>query len=197
MRTFAIHAVTLLSLVLASQPLAVQAETFTVDAAHTSVIFGISHMGFSYTYGRFNKVAGSYVLDEANPAASSFQLTIDASSIDTNDAKRDEHLRGADFLSTNEFPTITFQSTGVTAEKNDKDETVLQVKGDLTMHGVKREVTLPLRLLKVGMSPMDNKKHSGFLCETRLLRSEFGMTNMIPGVGDEVAVTISFEGVAE
>ena len=197
MKSFAIHAVVLLSLVLASQPQAVQAEKYTVDAAHTSVIFGISHMGFSYTYGRFNKVAGSYVLDEANPAASSFQLTIDAASIDTNDAKRDEHLRGADFLSTNEFPTLAFQSTGVTAEKNDKGETVYQVKGDLTMHGVKREVTLPLRLLKVDMSPMDNKKHSGFLCETRLARSEFGMTNMIPGVGDEVAVTISFEGVVE
>jgi polyisoprenoid-binding protein YceI len=197
MKSFAIHALVLLSLALASQPLPAQAEKYTVDAVHTSVIFGISHMGFSYTYGRFNKVAGSYDLDEANPAASSFQLTIDAASIDTNDAKRDEHLRGADFLSTNEFPTLTFQSTGVTAEKNDKGETVYQVKGDLTMHGVKREVTLPLRLLKVGMSPMDNKKHSGFLCETRLLRSEFGMTNMIPGVGDEVAVTISFEGVVE
>jgi polyisoprenoid-binding protein YceI len=160
----------------------VWAEKYTIDPAHTSVIFGISHMGY---------------LDEANPAASSFQLTIDAASIDTNDAKRDGHLRSADFLSANEFPTITFQSTSVAAEKNDKGETVYQVKGDLTMHGVKREVTLPLRLLKVDMSPMDNKKHSGFLCETRLARSEFGMTNMIPGVGDEVAVTISFEGMVE
>jgi polyisoprenoid-binding protein YceI len=118
---------------------------------------------------------------------------IDAGSIDTNDAKRDGHLKGTDFLNTNEFPTITFQSTEVKAEKNDKGETVYQVTGDLTMHGVTRKVTLPLRLLKVGLG-MDGKKHSGFLCETRLLRSEFGMTNMIPGVGDDVAVTISFEG---
>ncbi len=205
MKFFAIHAVALLSLILASQPLAVQAEKYTLDAVHTSVIFGISHMGFSYTYGRFNTVAGSYVLDEANPAASSFQLTIDAASIDTNDAKRDGHLRGADFLSTNEFPTITFQSTSVTTEQAEAGAApdgsaggiIYQVKGDLTMHGVKREVTLPLRLLKVGVSPMDSKKHSGFLCETRLARSEFGMTNMIPGVGDEVAVTISFEGIVE
>ena len=94
--------------------------------SHTSVIFGISHMGFSYTYGRFNKVAGSYVLDEANPAASSFELTIDASSIDTNDAKRDEHLRGADFLNTNEFPDLRSRAPKSTAEKNDKGETILK-----------------------------------------------------------------------
>lgn len=205
MKSFGAHALVLLALSLGAQPAVHAADSYVVDPSHTSVIFGISHMGFSYTYGRFNKVAGSYVLDEANPAESSFQLTIDAASIDTNDAKRDGHLRGADFLSTNEFPTITFQSTEVKAEsagagappEGSAGAVVYQVTGDLTMHGVTRKVTLPLRLLKVGVSPMDNKKHSGFLCETQLLRSEFGMTNMIPGIGDEVAVTISFEGVAE
>jgi polyisoprenoid-binding protein YceI len=197
MKKFVLSALVLLSFSVASMPQLLRAENYALDTAHTSVIFGISHMGFSYTYGRFNKVAGKYTLDESNPAASSFELTIDAASIDTNDAKRDGHLRGADFLSANEFPTLEFKSTSVTAEKNERGETVYQVKGDLTMHGVKREVLLPLRLLKVGVSPMDNKKHSGFLCETRLLRSEFGMTNMIPGVGDEVAVTISFEGAVE
>lgn len=197
MKKFVTSTLVLLSFSVVSMPHLLRAENFALDTTHTSVIFGISHMGFSYTYGRFNKIAGKYTLDESNPAASSFELTIDAASIDTNDAKRDGHLRGADFLSANEFPTLDFKSTSATAEKNDKGDTIYQVKGDLTMHGVKREVLLPLRLLKVGISPMDNKKHSGFLCETRLLRSEFGMTNMIPGVGDEVAVTISFEGIAE
>lgn len=197
MKKFTLSALVLLSFSMVSMPQLLRAENYALDTAHTSVIFGISHMGFSYTYGRFNKVAGKYTLDESDPSKCSFELTIDAASIDTNDAKRDEHLRGADFLSAAEFPTLDFKSTSVTAEKNDKGELIYQVKGDLTMHGVKREVLLPLRLLKVGVSPMDNKKHSGFLCETRLLRSEFGMTKMIPGVGDEVAVTISFEGAAE
>jgi polyisoprenoid-binding protein YceI len=196
MKSFALRAVVLLSLAIASRPLAVQAENYSIDPAHTSAIFGISHMGFSYTYGRFNKVAGSYVLDEANPAESSFELTIDAASIDTNDGKRDEHLRSPDFLSVKEFPTITFKSTGLSAEQNDKGETLYQVTGDLMMHGVTRPVTLPLKLLKVGPG-MDGKQRSGFICETRLARSEFGMTKMIPGVGDDVAVTISFEGIAE
>ena len=196
MKSFAMHAVVLLALAIGSHPLALRADNYALDASHTSVIFGISHLGFSYTYGRFNKVAGSYVLDEVDPAGSSFQFTIDAASIDTNDAKRDEHLRKPDFFNTNEFPEITFKSTEVALKKNDKGESVYEVTGDMTMHGVTRKVTLPLRLLKIGPG-MDGKKHSGFLCETRILRSEFGMTNMVPHIGDDVAVTISFEGVAE
>ncbi|MDZ4658582.1 MAG: YceI family protein [Bythopirellula sp.] len=196
MKSFVTRAVVLLALAVASQPFAVRADSYALEPSHTSVIFGISHMGLSYTYGRFNQVAGNYVLDEANPAASNFQMTIPTASIDTNDAKRDDHLRGPDFFNAKEFPTITFQSTAVKAEKNDKGETIYQVTGDLNIHGVTRKVTLPLRLLKVGPG-MQGEMRSGFLCETRLARSEFGMTNMIPGIGDDVAITISFEGVKQ
>ncbi len=204
MKSFVNNVVVLLALAVASLPFAVQAENYKIDPSHTAVIFGISHMGFSYTYGRFNKVDGKYTLDEANPAGSSFELTIDASSIDTNDPKRDGHLKSADFLNAGEFPLITFKSTGVTTEQAEAGAApdgsaggiVYQVTGDLTMHGVTRKVTLPLKLLKVGPG-MDGKQHSGFICETRLARSEFGMTNMIPAVGDDVAVTISFEGGIE
>lgn len=197
MKTFVNQAVVLLALAVAWQPLAVRADSYVVEPSHTSVIFGISHMGLSYTYGRFNQVAGNYVLDEANPAACNFQMTIQAASIDTNDATRDGHLRGPDFFNAKEFPTITFQSTEVKAEKNDKGETIYQVAGDLTIHGVTRKVTLPLRLLSVGPGFGGNDMRSGFLCETRLARSEFGMTNMIPTIGDDVAITISFEGVKQ
>jgi polyisoprenoid-binding protein YceI len=193
MKSFAAHALVLLALSLGAQPAVHAADSYVLDPSHTSVIFGISHLGFSYTYGRFNKVSGSYVLDEANPAASSFDFTIETASVDTGDAKRDEHLRKPDFFNANEFPQITFKSTEVKSEKNDKGETIFQVTGDLTMHGVTRKVTLPLRLLKVGPG-MDGKQRSGFIAETRLLRSEFGMTNMVPHIGDDVAVTISFEG---
>lgn len=196
MKSFAIQTLAVLALVTGLQPFNVRADNYAVDASHTSVIFGISHLGFSYTYGRFNKVAGSYNLDEANPAASSFEMTLETASVDTGDAKRDEHLRKPDFFNANEFPQITFKSTEVSAKKNDKGETVFEVTGDMTMHGVTRKVTLPLRLLKVGQG-MQGEQRSGFLCETRLSRSEFGMTNMVPHIGDDVAVTISFEGVKQ
>lgn len=174
---------------------AFSADTFVIDSAHTSVVFGVSHMGFSYTYGRFNEVNGSYVLDGENPAASQFQLTINAASVDTNNQKRDDHLRSPDFFNVKQFPAITFQSTGVAVEQTEKGP-MFNITGNLSIHGVTREVTLPVQ--KLGEGPgMGGEVRSGFLCQSTLKRSEFGMTNMIPGVGDEVAITVSFEGVRQ
>lgn len=180
------------SLAVPSRP--AMADDYAVDGAHTAIIFGISHMGLSFTYGRFNKVTGAYVLDAADPAKCKFQLAIDAASIDTNNAGRDKHLTGPDFLNVGEFPVITFESTKVTAKKVG-EKTVYSVTGDMTMHGVKKEITLELTKLGEGEGPGGRDYRSGFLCDTKLLRSEFGMTNMLPGIGDEVAITISFEGV--
>ena len=172
------------------------ADSYKIEGSHTSIIFGVSHLGFSYTYGMFKNSQGSYSLDTGNPAASSFELAIDVNSIDTNDAKRDEHLKNADFFNVKQFPAITFKSTSVSAEKDSSDNTIYQVTGDLTMHGTTKSITLPLQLLKEGPG-MGGKNRTGFLCETRLKRSDFGMTNMVPAIGDEVAITISFEGVQQ
>jgi polyisoprenoid-binding protein YceI len=171
------------------------AETVVIDGTHTSVIFGVSHMGFSYTYGRFNKVSGGYVLDRENPEASQFQLAIDAASIDTNDQKRDQHLKSPDFFNVKQFPVISFQSTGVKIEETEQG-TIYNISGNLTIHGVTRQVTLPAQKLGEGNGPGGGFR-SGFICQTKINRSEFGMTNMIPMIGDEVALTISFEGVRQ
>lgn len=172
------------------------ADDFKLDESHTSIIFGISHMGLSYTYGRFNKAAGTYTLEAGDPSASKFKFTIDASSIDTANANRDNHLRSADFLNTGEFPLITFESNKV-ATKQDGEKLVYIVTGNMTMHGVTREIELNLIKLGEGSGPRGGDFRTGFLCDVKLLRSEFGMTNNLPGVGDEVAITISFEGVRQ
>lgn len=172
-----------------------RAEGYAVDPSHASIIFGISHLGYSYIYGRFNKVSGSYQLDRANPAASQFQLVINAASIDSNDPKRDEQLRGPDFFNVRQFPVISFQSTRVTPRQSERGM-LFEVTGNLTIHGVTRQVTLPIKKLGEGKGPYGNYR-TGFLCQTSLKRSEFGMTNMIPMVGDEVAITISFEGLRQ
>lgn len=182
-----------LLLAIGSLPSPLRADEFTVDPSHTSVIFGISHLGYSFTYGRFNKVSGEFTLDPAKPDAASFTLAIDAASIDTNDAKRDDHLRGPDFLNTGEFPVISFKSNKVVVEKKD-DATIYVVSGDLTMHGVTKPVTLNLQKLGEGPGPTGQGFHTGFNCQTKLNRSEWGMTKMVPHIGDEVAVTISLEG---
>ena len=180
---------------LAASASSVRAESYMIDPSHTSIIFGVSHLKYSFTYGRFNKMRGSYVLDRADPAASKFQIIIDAASLDTNDDKRDMHLRSPDFFNTNEFPVISFQSTGVSLENTDKGE-VYNITGNMTMHGTTRQVMMPLRKLGEGKGPY-GKYRTGFYGDQRIKRSEYGMTNMIDMIGDEVAVTISFEGIRQ
>ncbi len=117
-----------------------QSGNYTLDASHTSVIFSIQHLGISKTYGTFRKVSGKFTLDAAKPAAGSFEVTLDVASIDTNDAKRDEHLKAADFFNAKQFPDITFKATKV---EQTADE--LKLTGDFTMHGVTKKITLPLK----------------------------------------------------
>jgi polyisoprenoid-binding protein YceI len=166
-----------------------QAASYTLDGSHTAVIFSISHFGYSFTYGRFNKVEGSFSVDNANPAASQFNFSIDAASIDSNDPKRDEHLRGPDFFNVKQFPTIKFTSTGVKPTKDG-----VTVSGKMTMHGVTKQVDLPMRKVGEGKGPY-GKYRVGYYLQTTLKRSDFGMTQMIPKLSDEVSVTISFEGI--
>jgi polyisoprenoid-binding protein YceI len=173
---------------------AVRADEFAIDNSHTSIIFGVSHLGYSITYGRFNKISGAFTLDAKGPEASTFQVAIDVASIDTNDAKRDEHLKGPDFFNSGEFPVISFKSTKVAPRKTETG-IVLDVTGDLTLHGVTKPVTLELQKLGEGPGPGGNDFRTGFSGTAKLKRSDFGMTNMLGGVGDEVAVTISIEGI--
>lgn len=184
-----------LMLVAVLLPQSSSGETFVIENSHTSVIFGVSHFGYSYTYGRFNKVKGGFNLDRENPAASQFQIMIDATSIDSNDPKRDEHLKGPDFFNVKQFPVITFQSTGVNVETTEKGE-IYNIAGKLTMHGVTKDVVLPVQKLGEGKGPY-GKYRCGFLCQSKLKRSDYGMTNMVPNIGDEIAVTVSFEGVRQ
>lgn len=166
------------------------AATFTLDNSHTSLIFGVSHMGFSYTWGRFNTVAGRFSYDKANPAAGQFQFQIDAASVDTNSKERDEHLRNADFFDTNQFPTITFVGKSVTVTEKGFD-----LLGELTLHGVTKEFTIPMQYMGEGESQQGY--HMGFTSQFFVKRSDFAMTTGIPAVGDEISIMFSFEGMRD
>jgi polyisoprenoid-binding protein YceI len=173
---------------------ALAAETYAIDPAHTSVVFSVGHTGLSYTYGMFRKAGGSYLLDKANPANCRFAFAIETDSIDTNHAERDKHLRSADFLNTEQFPTITFESASCALATNaPAGSVVYNVTGNLTIHGVTRQVTLPLRMLGEGKGPFGDQR-TGFLCQVEIKRSEYGMRNLLDMVGDAVGITISFEG---
>src|SRR5215510_9532856 len=111
--TAAIWRCTLTMTLVASALVARAADTYTVDPVHSSISFMISHVGISNIHGRFNDFSGQVTIDSADPAKSSFTLSIPIDSIDTNNAKRDEHLRAPDYFNSKQFPTMSFQSTKV------------------------------------------------------------------------------------
>src|SRR5262249_16654068 len=116
------------------------ADNYAVDGIHSSISFKIQHMGISQVHGRFNKFDGSFAIDKADPAKSSFTLTIKADSVDTGNEGRDKHLRSPDFFDTKQYADITFKSTSVKAAKDG-----YEVEGDLTMHGKTKKTKLVLQ----------------------------------------------------
>lgn len=184
----------LLSLVVAllvSASPATAADTYEIDGAHSSFSFAVKHAGISWVHGRFNKFRGTVTLDEADLSKSVFEVSLPVDSIDTNQAKRDEHLRSPDFFNEKQFPFVTFKSTKV----EDKGEN-LHVTGNFTMHGVTKSITLDLN--KGGSAELPKGVHRvGFSTEAVIKRSEYGMDYGIPMVGDEVKISISFEAVKQ
>jgi len=146
--------------------------TYQIDPAHSSAHFTVRHMMITNVRGGFQKVTGTVVYDPQNPAASSVNAEIDAASINTNEAQRDAHLRSADFLHAEKFPTITFRSTGIESA----DEGEIKLTGDLTIHGVTKPVVLKVEgPSPEGKDPWGNTR-TGATATTKIKRSDFGLT---------------------
>jgi polyisoprenoid-binding protein YceI len=179
------------ALALASPALA--ADTYQFDKAHTTVGFQVRHI-VSNVGGKFRDFAGTIRVDRVKPESSSVEFTIQAASIDTSEAKRDEHLKSPDFFDVANQPTITFKSTAVKPTGKDAYE----VTGNLTMRGVTKLITLPVTLLGEGKDPWGNEK-IGFETSTTLNRKDYGINwnkTLDQGgvlVADEVKVQISVE----
>lgn len=171
------------------------ASSWELDPAHTAVQFAVRHLMVSTVRGRFDDVKGTVTLDEADPTKSSVSATIEAKSINTANAKRDAHLREPDFLDVARYPTLTFASKKVEAAGANK----WKVTGDLTLHGVTREVVLDVEgAPKPTSDPYGNVKLGG-VATTTIKRSDFGITwnkALEAGgvvVGDDVGITIDVE----
>jgi polyisoprenoid-binding protein YceI len=180
---------------LAVQPAAAAATTWEIDPAHTTIAFSVRHMMVSNVRGQFGKFSGKVDADEANPTASHVEATIDAASIDTGNAKRDEHLRSPDFLDVAKYPTITFKSKKVAKA----GEGAWKITGDLTLHGVTREVVLDLSDVTPPIKdPMGNLR-AGAEAKTTINRQDFGISfnKTLDGggmlVGNEIPITIDVE----
>jgi polyisoprenoid-binding protein YceI len=151
------------------------AESFVIDnkGAHASVQFKASHLGYSYVVGRFNEFEGSFSYDEADPSAGSVKVTIDASSLDSNHAERDKHLKGGDFLEVSTYPTITFNSTAVS-----ESEENISITGDLQMHGVSKSVTLDAVHVGNGDDPWGGYRR-GLEATVTLAPEDFGLPKWV------------------
>ncbi|MBA3685685.1 MAG: YceI family protein [Planctomycetes bacterium] len=166
------------------------ADTYALDGAHTAALFKVSHMGFSYTWGRFNDVTGTVTWDDADLAKSAVKVVIKSASIDSGNAKKDEHLKGGDFFSVKEYPEITFVS-----KKIEKSGDSYHVTGDFTMHGVTKSVTIPVVKMKEDKDFAGKDKRIGFDTQFAIKRSDYGMNFMQGGIGDEVTITFATEAV--
>ncbi|MFZ4573001.1 MAG: YceI family protein [Phycisphaerales bacterium] len=167
----------------------VVADAYTVDGVHSSVTFRVKHQNVAYFYGRFNKVSGSFNLDEANVSASKLDVTIDVDSVDTANEGRDKHLRTADFFSVKEFPTATFKSTSVES----KGEKQYLVKGDLTIRGVTKQVEATVVDTGRGAG-RGGSKVAGFETMFKFNRADYGITYGKDSLGDEITLYVSLEG---
>lgn len=163
--------------------------TYSMDPTHGYVTFSYNHLGFSNPQLRFRTVDAKLTLDAENPAASSVDVVIDATSIDSGVDVFDEHLNSTDWLDTATFPEITFASTGLTQI----DETTGTLTGDLTMKGITKSVTLDVTLIGAGMHPIAQKDTVGIEARGTVLRSDFGVAAYAPAVSDEVHILISGE----
>jgi polyisoprenoid-binding protein YceI len=145
-------------------------STWQLDPAHTVVSFTGKHMMITKVRGIFTGVTGTIEFDEANPVNSRVEVVIPAATVETGVEPRDNHLRSADFLDAESYPTLTFVSTGI-APKDDR----WAITGDLTIRGVTRPVVLVAEALGI-VTGMDGRRHAGFEAATKIKRSDWGLT---------------------
>ncbi|WP_380878634.1 polyisoprenoid-binding protein [Sphingomonas sp. DBB INV C78] len=174
----------------AKDPSRVKAGTYTVDSAHTQVLWEVNHLGFNDYFGLFGDAKGKLTIDPAKPSAASVEIEIPINSVATSSAGLTKHLLGTDFFDAAKFPTATFKSTSVVVDGNDA-----KITGDLTIKGVTKQVVLDAEFQGAGLFAMTKKDTVGFEAETKIKRSDFGVSYGIPMVPDvvELKISVAFE----
>jgi polyisoprenoid-binding protein YceI len=168
---------------------AAQAGTWQIDPNHTAAQFSVKHLGVSTVRGAFTKVTGTAKHDPADPSKDSLEATIDANSVDTRVEMRDKDLRSPNFLDVQKYPTITFHSKQVKVVGPGK----LQFAGDLTIHGVTKEVVLDVDGPSAPIKDPWGNQRIGTSASTKITRQDFGVNGAPAVVGDEITITIDTE----
>ena len=168
------------------------AADYVIDSkgAHASINFKIKHLGYSWVVGRFDKFTGQFSFDDKAPDASSISVEIDTSSVNTNHAARDKHLRSADFLEVAKYPTAMFKSTSVKAGAGGK----AVVEGTLTLHGVTKAITINAEYIGGGKDPWGGIRQ-GFAGTTSFALEDFGITKNLGPASKVIQLELHMEGV--
>ncbi|MGO2331467.1 MAG: YceI family protein [Pseudoalteromonas nigrifaciens] len=173
---------------------AVNAADYVIDTqgAHAFVNFKIKHLGYSWLHGRFNTFDGTFSYDAKTPNASQITVNIDTTSLDSNHAERDKHLRGKDFLNVSKYPTATFKSTSVKFDDDDSGE----VTGEFTLHGVTKTITFEIDKVGEGKDPWGGQR-VGFEGETSLKLADYGIDYNLGPASTHVDIGLSIEGIRQ
>lgn len=168
---------------------AAQPSTWQIDNNHSAAQFAVRHLAVSTVRGRFDKMSGTVTYDPADPTKTTIDAIIDASSIDTRIERRDNDLRSANYFDVAKYPTLTFKSKRVEPAGQGN----LKVTGDLTIHGVTKEVVLDVSDVVGPAKDARGTERMGATASTKISRKDFGVSGGAGVVGDEVEITIDLE----
>lgn len=180
------------ALVLGSAPLLAADYVIDTKGAHAFIQFKIKHLGYSWLLGRFNEFTGKFSYDEKDPSAAKITVDIKTASIDSNHAERDKHLRGKDFLDVAQYPDAKFVSTSF----EEKDEGKAVLKGDFTLHGVTKNITIDIEQVGAGPDPWGGYRR-GFAGKTKIALADFGINYNLGPKSKEVALYLFIEGIRQ
>lgn len=174
--------------------LPVLADTYEIDTkgAHASINFAVKHLGYSWLTGRFDTFSGEFTYDPAKPEASTINVTIDTTSVNSNHAERDKHLRSPDFLNVEKFPKATFVSKQIKVDGDDKDE--FDIIGDLTLNGVTKSITIEVDKVGEGKDPWGGYR-AGFEGETEIDMKDFNIKMDLGPASQTVKLELHVEGI--
>ncbi|MDP7843595.1 polyisoprenoid-binding protein [Acinetobacter baumannii] len=181
-----------LAVALASTVTSAAPVDYKIDPTHTATVFSWNHFGFSTPSANFSDIQGVIKVDNAKPANSSVNVTIPLSSVNTNVPALDKEFQEEAWFNAAKYPNITFKSTKVET----KDKKHFKITGDLTVKGITKPVVLDAVLNKQGEHPMAKVPAIGFNATTSFNRSDFGLGNYVPNVGDKITVNITTEATA-
>lgn len=170
------------------------AADYVIDTkgAHASINFRIKHLGYSWLTGRFDRFSGQFSFDEKKPDAAKISVEIDTASVNSNHAERDKHLRDADFLEVSKFPKATFTSTKIEVNADNS----AKVTGDLTLHGVTKEIVIDAKMVGSGKDPWGGYR-TGFTGTTSLKMADFGIKRDLGPASAVVELQLEVEGVQQ